>query len=106
MGKAHSEGVGVCKMNEANVGYLPAMILKEIKAGRSCEITGGIVAYIGKIEDYEQRKDRLLGKFGEIIQWTEHRKALIATRPMPSWAIKILDAHINEAPEMERWRIE
>lgn len=85
------------------VGYLPHMVLRELTAGRSCEIAGGIVATIKTMEDYEKRKDRIRGKFGEIIQWRADRTALIATRPVPDWVIKILESHMNEAPE--KWRI-
>lgn len=93
-------------INEANVGYLPAIILKELKANRPCEVTGAIVATIKTMEDYEQRKYRLIGLFGEIIQWRSDRTALIATRKMPKWAAEFVHAHINEAPEMERWKTE
>lgn len=85
-----------------NVGYLPTMVMRELKAGRPCEITGGIVATVKTMEDYEIRKDRIRGKFGEIVQWRADRTALIATRPVPEWVIKILEAHMDEAPE--RWR--
>ena len=53
--------------DEANIGYLPPMVLKEIKAGRKCEVTGGYCRSIKSMEDYNLVKKYLTGKFGELI---------------------------------------
>ena len=90
-------------LNEANVGYLPAVVLKEIKAGRKCDVTGGVCRVILNMEEYEHVLSQLRGKFGEVIQWKTDRTALIATRQIPSWAIEVLEHHIYEADEMARW---
>jgi len=95
--------VGEKLINEANVGYLPAMVLKEIKAGRKCEITGGLCRDVKTLEEYNRLLPQMGGKFGEIIQWKSDRTAMIATRAMPAWAVRVLELHIYEAQEMERW---
>ena len=91
-------------IDQMNVGYLPAIVMKEILAGRECEITGGLCTSIKTIEDYQRYRKRLRGKFGEIIQWTPSRRALIATRVPPAWAIDIIEEVIWNAPVMVRWQ--
>lgn len=90
-------------MNEANIGYLPAIVRKEVLGGRKCEITGGVCRSITNMDDYNRVLHQMRGKFGEIIQWKADRTALIATRPMPVWAIDNLEKHIYESDEMARW---
>lgn len=90
-------------LSEANVGYLPAIVMKELLAGRECEITGGLCTSIKNLEDYQRQKPKLSGKFGEIIQWTPTKRALIATRVPPSWAVEMLEKVIWDAPAMFRW---
>jgi len=96
-------GVLVMTINEANVGYLPAIVMKEILAGRTCEITGGLYTNIKTIEYYKRNKERLSGRFGEIIQWTPGKKALIATRNTPKWAAELFEKVVWDAPVMFRW---
>jgi hypothetical protein len=93
-------------LNPANYGYLPAIVIKELQAGRTVEITGGLFAIITSMDDYHTRKYRLIGKFGEIIGWANsNKKALVATRSPPPWAEAIIHKHIWEAEEMFRWQI-
>lgn len=89
--------------NESNHGYLPAMVKKEILAGRKCEITGGVCRHLETMDDYNRVLPQMRGKFGEIIQWKADRTALIATRPLPMWAIEVMERHLEEADEMARW---
>lgn len=90
-------------LSEANVGYLPAIVMKEIAAGRECEITGGLCVTIKTVEDYNHYRDRIRGKFGEVIHWTPTKRALVATRVPPSWAIELLEKVIWDSPAMFRW---
>ena len=90
--------------NEKNVGPLFAIILKEISAGRPVEVTGGILLHVTTMDDYERNRSRISGLFGEVIQWKSDRTALIATRKMPGWVARVIENHIWEAPEMERWK--
>ena len=92
-------------INPANVGYLPGMILKEIAAGRSVEITGSIVATIKTRSDYESRRDRLIGKFGEVVHRNKDGIALIATRDLPEWACILVHEKIWDCDEMLRWKV-
>lgn len=94
----------VVTISEANTGYLPAIVMKEILAGRECEITGGVCTTIKNVEDYKRQKPKIVGKFGEIIQWTPSRRALIATRVPPGWAVELLEKVIWDAPAMFRWQ--
>jgi hypothetical protein len=87
--------------NEANHGYLCGVILKELSSGRKCEITGSVVAKIENIGDYNKNKDRLIGKFGEVVSRTS--RSLIATRDPPPWAKKYIHEFIWFAEEMVRW---
>jgi len=91
--------------NVANHGYLPGLILKEINAGRQCEVTGSIVATIKTRSDYESRRSRLIGKFGEVINRNKDGIALIATREMPEWAATKLHEFIWDCDEMLRWKV-
>ena len=90
-------------INPANIGYLPGIILKEIRAGHTIELTGSVLATIRNREDYEKKKDRIIGKFGEVIQWTPTGKTFIATRDPPSWAREKIHEVIWDCPEMIRW---
>jgi hypothetical protein len=90
-------------INEANVGYLLAIVMKEILSGRTCEITGGVCVDIKTMEDYRRNRERLAGRFGEIIQWTPGKKALIATRNPPKWAAELFEKVVWDAPIMARW---
>lgn len=92
--------------NPANHGYLPGMVLKELKSGRSVEITGSLVATIKTHSDYESRKDRLIGKFGEVVARNKDGIALIATREMPEWACILVHEKIWDCDEMLRWKVE
>lgn len=92
--------------NVANHGYLPGMILKELKAGRSVEVTGSIVATIKTRSDYESRRSRLIGKFGEVVARNKDGVALIATREMPEWACLMVHEKIWDCDEMLRWKVE
>lgn len=92
-------------INPANIGYLPALVLKELAMGRSCEITGGLVATIKTHEDYKTREYRLMGKFGEVVARRQDGTALIATRSPPEWAEKKIHSIIWDCEEMARWFI-
>jgi len=91
--------------NVANHGYLPGLILKEINAGRQCEVTGSIVATIKTRSDYESRRDRLIGKFGEVVHRNKDGVALIATREIPEWACLMVHEKIWDCDEMLRWKV-
>jgi hypothetical protein len=93
-------------INLANVGYLPGMILKEIAAGRSVEVTGSLLATIKTRADYETRKYRLIGKFGEVVARNKDGVALIATREMPEWACLKMHEVVWDCDEMLRWKVE
>lgn len=92
--------------NVANHGYLPGLILKEINAGRSVEVTGSIVATIKTRSDYETHKYRLIGKFGEVVHRNKDGIALIATRDLPEWARLKVHEVIWDCDEMLRWKVE
>ena len=87
----------------ANIGYLKGVILKELTAGRKCEIVGGICTQIENIEEYHKQKNRLIGKFGEVVSRKSDRTVLIATRSPPTWAEKKIDEVIWDCEEMIRW---
>lgn len=91
--------------NVANHGYLCGMVLKEINSGRSVEITGSLVATIKTRSDYESRRDRLIGKFGEVVHRNKDGIALIATRDLPEWAAMKVHEVIWECDEMLRWKV-
>lgn len=93
-------------VNPANIGYLRGIVLKELSAGRRCEITGGVCIQINDREDYNKKKDKLIGKFGEVISRTPSNVALIATRSPPSWAEKKIDEFIWDCDEMLRWYVD
>lgn len=95
--------IGVSMINDMNIGYLPAIVLKEIKAGRKCEIVGGLCRDVNTMDDYRRLRERMQGKFAEIIGWKKDRTAQIATRNMPKWAIDALEKALETCPEMERW---
>lgn len=90
-------------LNPANTGYLLAIVWKEISSGRACEIIGGLNITVNSKDDYERKLGQMRGLFGEIIKWKSNGETMIATRRMPEWACNILEAHIWEAEEMERW---
>ena len=90
-------------INPANIGYLPGVILKEISAGRTCEITGSVVTKIENINDYNKNHERLIGKFGEVIN--RKSKSLIATRDPPMWAKEKIHEFIWDCEEMMRWEV-
>ena len=92
-------------INPANVGYLPGVVYKELTSARSCEITGGILLHIDNFQDYNQKKGKLVGKFGEVVSRTPSNVALIATRPPPPWAEKKIDEVIWDCDEMMRWEV-
>lgn len=87
----------------ANHGYAKGIVLKELAAGRQCEITGSVLIHIADIEDYHKKKDKLIGKFGEVISRKSDGTALIATRAPPPWAEKKIDEVIWDCDEMLRW---
>ena len=87
--------------NEGNHGYLPGVILKELGAGRICEITGSVVTTIENIDDYHKNHERLIGKFGEVILRKD--RVHIATRDPPMWAKEKIHSVIWECEEMIRW---
>ena len=92
--------------NPANHGYLPGLILKELAANRSVEITGSLVATIKTRTDYETRRYRLIGRFGEVIKRNSDGIALIATREIPEWACLKVHEVIWDCDEMLRWKVE
>lgn len=92
--------------NLANHGYLCGIILKELAAGRVCEVTGGAVATIETYNDYKSREDRLIGRFGEVVhRGKDGMVALIATRDAPDWARRKIHETIWGCEEMTRWFI-
>ena len=88
-----------------NIGYLKGVIFKELSAGRKCEIVGGICTHIENMEEYDRKKNRFVGKFGEVISRKSDGTALIATRVMPQWAEKKIDNVIWDCEEMIRWDV-
>lgn len=91
---------------QANIGYLPAIVYKELLAGRTVDITGGLLMRLTSLDEYQERKPRLHGKFGEVISWTPGgTKALIATRPPPQWAEQKIHETIWECESMQRWPV-
>lgn len=95
--------IGVPMINEMNIGYLPAIVLKEIKAGRKCEIVGGLCRDVRNMEDYNRLLPMMRGKFAEVIGWKKDKTAQIATRNIPGWAVNALETALATCPEMERW---
>ena len=93
-------------VNPANIGYLRGIVLKELSAGRKCEITGGVCTHIENKDDYNRKKDKLVGKFGEVVSRTQSGSALIATRAPPPWAEKKIDEVIWDCDEMLRWDVD
>ena len=89
--------------NVANHGYLLGIIYKELSAGRSCEITGSVVTTIDNINKLHKERDRLVGKFGEVVN--RGSKTLIATRDPPMWAREKIHETIWECDEMIRWDV-
>lgn len=92
-------------INPANIGYLKGLVFKELTAGRKCEITGGVYIQINNHEDYVHKKDKLIGKFGEVVGRKANGTALIATRSPPPWAEKKIDEFIWDCEEMIRWDV-
>ncbi len=92
-------------INPANIGYLPGVVYKELSAGRKCEVTGSMMAFFENMGDYKNRKNRLIGKFGEVVSRTPSGVALIATRVPPPWAEKKIDEVIWDCDEMLRWDV-
>ena len=89
----------------ANHGYLKGIVLKELAAGRNCEITGGVYLKIENRKDYDEKKSRLTGKFGEVISRKANGTSLISTRVPPVWAEKKIDEVIWDCDEMMRWEV-
>jgi len=95
-------------MNKANMGYIPAIVLSELKAGRKVEIVGACCTNVGSRADYDSRKDRLIGLFGEVIGWKSGGVTMVATRSIsdcPDWVKKMIDDRAWDAPEMFRWQV-
>ena len=88
-----------------NHGYLKGVVFKELVAGRKCDLTGSLVTTINDIEEYQRKKDRMVGKFGEVVHRKGDGTALIATRAMPEWAERKLDEVVWECEEMLRWEV-
>ncbi len=88
---------------QANHGYLSGIVFKELSAGRQCEITGSMLVHIKNFEDYKNKKEKLVGKFGEVIARTPI--TIIATRSPPPWAEKKIDEVIWDCEEMIRWDV-
>ena len=91
-------------MNVANTGYMKGVVLKELSAGRQCEITGSMLLHIKDLEEYKTKKEKLVGKFGEVIS-RGSGTAYIATRTPPPWAEKKIDEVIWDCEEMIRWDV-
>lgn len=90
--------------NTANHGYLKGLAFKELSAGRECEITGSMLIHIKNLEEYKTKKERLVGKFGEVISRSSGT-SYIATRVPPPWAEKKIDEVIWDCDEMIRWDV-
>ena len=89
----------------ANHGYAKGVVLKELAAGRKCEITGGVYIQISNRADYGRKKDKLVGKFAEVVLRKPNGTSLIATRTPPPWAEKKIDEVIWDCEEMIRWDV-
>ena len=89
----------------ANHSYLKGIVFKELSAGRKCEITGNMLVHINDIEDYKKKKEKLVGRFGEVIARTSEGVSLIATRSPPPWAERKIDEVIWDCEEMIRWDV-
>ncbi len=92
-------------INIANIGYLKGVVIKELNSGRKCEITGGVYIRIDNREDYDRKKDKLIGKFAEVVSRKSDGTSLIATRSPPPWAEKKIDEVIWDCEEMIRWDV-
>lgn len=90
-------------INPANIGYLPGIILKELRAGHQVEIVGSVCTTIKNNDDYERNKDRVIGKFGEVWMWGRDGVTKVATRDPPPWAKRRIHEMIWDCPEMLRW---
>ena len=90
----------------ANHGYAKGIVLKELAAGRRCEIVGGVCIQINDRADYDRKKDKLIGKFAEVVSRKSDGTALIATRAPPPWAEKKIDEVIWDCDEMLRWDVD
>ncbi len=89
--------------NIANHGYLPGIIIKELLAGRECEVTGSCLIHLKTMDDYVRNKPRLIGKFGEVVNRTN--VSFIATREPPEWAREIIHEFIWYCDPMIRWTV-
>ena len=94
--------VKIPKELDSDIGYLPDMILNELKRGRAVRVVGTTSEYIKTLDDYERVKERVRGKFGVCKFWAGNT-AHIATRGMPRWAIPVFEQHRKSAPEACRW---
>lgn len=88
---------------DTDIGYLPAMVYREVAAGRKCEITGSICKNISTMDEYTKFLPQLRGKFGETIPSSTTGIASFATRVIPEWAIEAMEVSILTCPEMRRW---
>ena len=93
--------------DQANMGYIPAIVIKELSAGRQIEVVGSVYANIRTREDYEKHRHDLIGLFGEIRGW-KGNVAMVATRSLsdcPMWVREMVDEHVWDRPEMFRWQV-
>lgn len=87
---------------DSDIGYIPDMVLNELKHGRTAEVVGSVNQTISTIDEYERKRKYLAGYFGKTVSWVNGR-AHIATRNMPDWAINVFELHRLEASEAKRW---
>lgn len=93
--------------NQANIGYIPAIVIKEVSVGRQAEIVGAVYLNIKTREEYDKHKKELIGLFGEVIGW-KGNTIQIATRALsdcPMWVREMVDRHAWDCKEMFRWQV-
>lgn len=94
--------------NKANMGYIPAIVVKELSVGHKVEIVGAVYININSNDDYHRRKNELTGLFGEIISWRKDGVTQIATRCIsdcPPWVREMIDQFAWDHPMMFRWKV-
>lgn len=87
---------------DSDVGYLPDMVLNELKRGRKVHITGSVFEDILTMDEFTRKRKYIEGRFG-ITKFWANNVANIVTRPMPQWAITVFENHKMEATESKRW---
>ena len=64
-----------------------------------------MLTHIKNIDEYKEKKNKLMGKFGEVIARKSDGTVIIATRYPPPWAEQKIDEVIWDCDEMIRWEV-